>query len=288
MRVGVVFPQIEIGADVAGVKAYAQAVEQMGYQHLMAYDHVIGADTSVRPNWSGPYTVDSMFHEPLVVFGYLAGVAPRLELVTGVIILPQRQTVLAAKQAAEVDVVTAGKFRFGVGIGWNEVEYEALGMDFRTRGRRFEEQIELMRLLWTQKVVTFEGKYHCVTAAGLNPLPIQRPIPVWIGASAAPAIRRAAHLGDGYFPQRPLDGSWAATFDKIDQWLGEVGRDRSSFGIEARINTAKTSPDQWKREADEWRARGATHLTVNTMNDGLRGPDAHVEKLRQAYQALTS
>src|SRR5438270_9456397 len=171
MQLGVVFPQTEVGADPAGVKAFAQAVQQLGYQHLLAYDHVLGADTSVRPDWKFPYTMDSLFHEPLVLFGYLAAIVPGLELVTAVIILGQRQTALVAKQAAEVDVLTGGKLRLGVGIGYQAFEYEALGMDFRNRGRRFEEQIELMRRLWTEKAVTFEGTYHRATAAGLNSLP---------------------------------------------------------------------------------------------------------------------
>lgn len=288
MQVGVVFPQTEIGADPGGVKAYAQAVEQLGFQHLMVYDHVIGADTSVRPGWSGPYTSEHQFHEPMVLFGYLAGVAPSLELVTAVIILGQRQTVLAAKQAAEVDILTGGKFRFGVGIGWNDVEYEALGMNFHNRGRRFEEQIELMRRLWTERVVTFEGKYHRVVAAGLNPLPVQRPIPIWIGASAEPAIKRAAETADGYFPQRPLQGGWPATFEKIHGWMRAAGRDPASMAIDARVNTASGGPEDWRKQADDWRALGGiTHLTVNTMNAGLRGPDAHIERLRLAADALS-
>src|SRR3984893_14079600 len=154
-----------------------------------------------------------MFHEPFVLFGYLAALT-RLELVSAVIILPQRQTALVAKQAAEVDVLTGGKLRLGVGIGWNTVEYEALGADFRTRARRFEEQIQLMRRLWTEPVITFEGQYHHVTAAGLNPLPVQRPIPLWIGASAEPALKCAAQIADGFFPQRPLEGGWPATLEK--------------------------------------------------------------------------
>ena len=288
MRVGVVFPQTEIGPDPAGVKAYAQAVEQLGFQHLMVYDHVIGADASVRPGWTGPYKLESQFHEPMVLFGYLAAVAPSLELVTAVIILGQRQTVLAAKQAAEVDILTGGKFRFGVGIGWNDVEYEALGMDFHNRGRRFEEQIQLMRRLWTERVVTFEGRYHRVSAAGLNPLPVQRPIPIWIGASAEPAIKRAAEMADGYFPQRPLEGGWPVTFEKIHGWMRAAGRDPASLGVDARVNTAAGTPDDWRKQADDWRALGGvTHLTVNTMNAGLRGPDAHIERLRQAADALS-
>lgn len=288
MRVGVVFPQTEIGPDPAGVRAYAQAVEQLGFQHLMVYDHVIGADTSVRPGWTGPYTSESQFHEPMVLFGYLAAIAPSLELVTAVIILGQRQTVLAAKQAVEVDLLTGGKLRFGVGIGWNDVEYEALGMDFHNRGRRFEEQIQLMRRLWTEPSVTFEGKYHRVTAAGLNPLPVQRPIPIWIGASAEPAIKRAAEMADGYFPQRPLEGGWPATFEKIRAWMRAAGRDPASLGVDARVNTSSGGPDDWRKQADDWRALGGvTHLTVNTMNAGLRGPDAHIERLRLAADALS-
>ncbi|HEY0584319.1 MAG TPA: TIGR03619 family F420-dependent LLM class oxidoreductase, partial [Chloroflexota bacterium] len=160
MQIGVVFPQTEIGADPGGVRAYVQAVQDMGFQHLEVYDHVIGADPAGYPGWSGPYNVNSLFHEPFVLFGYLAALAPRLELVTSVIILPQRQTVLVAKQAAEVDVLTGGRLRLGVGIGWNQVEYEALGIDFRTRARRFEEQIDVMRRLWTEQSVTYEGRFH--------------------------------------------------------------------------------------------------------------------------------
>ncbi len=285
MQIGVVFPQTEIGADPAAVKAYAQAVQQLGFQHLMVYDHVIGADPTNRPGWTG-YDINSMFHEPMVLFGYLAGITPGLELVTAVIILPQRQTVLAAKQAAEVDVLTGGKFRMGVGIGWNTVEYEALGMDFHNRGRRFEEQIALMRRLWTERVLSFEGKYHHVTAAGLNPLPVQRPIPIWIGANTEPAIKRAAELAEGYFPQRPLEGGWPATFDKIRQWRAAAGHDPAGLGIDARVNAASGTPDDWRKQADNWRALGATHLTVNTMNAGLRGPDEHVARLRDALEAL--
>jgi probable F420-dependent oxidoreductase len=288
MQLGAVFPQLEIGADPGGVRAYAQAVQQMGFQHLVIYDHVLGADPAGHPGWSGPYTHTSLFHEPLVVFGFVAAVAPGLELVTAVIILPQRQTVLVAKQAAEVDVLSGGKLRLGVGIGWNAVEYEGLGMNFHNRGRRLEEQIRLMRRLWTEPVVTFEGQYHRVSAAGINPLPVQRPIPVWIGASAEPAIKRAAEMADGFFPQRPLAGGWPATIEKIHGWLAEAGRDPARFGIEARINTASSTPDDWQRQAEQWRKLGATHLSINTMNAGLQGADAHVAHLQQALQAVQS
>ena len=184
MHYGVVFPQIEIGADPVGCRDFAQAAEGLGFDGLMAYDHVLGADTSVRPGWSGWYQLEDMFHEPFVLFGHLAAVTERIRFVTGILILPQRQTALVAKQAAEVDVLSGGRMTLGIGVGWNDVEFEALGQSFRDRGRRSEEQIEVMRRLWTQESVDFDGKWHRVPAAGINPLPVQRPIPVWIGGAA--------------------------------------------------------------------------------------------------------
>ena len=285
-QVGVTFPQTEIGDDPGGVRAYAQAAQDLGYQHLLAYDHVLGADPTVHTGWSGPYTSESLFHEPFILFGHLAAVAPMLELVTGVIILPQRQTALVAKQAAEVDVLTGGRLRLGVGIGWNPVEYEALGMSFRDRARRFEEQIELLRRLWQEPVLTFEGRYHRVTGAGIKPLPVQRPIPIWIGGSAEPALRRAARIADGFFPQRPLAGGWPATIERMREWLAAAGRDPASFGIDARINAGAGTPDEWRRAVEEWRALGASHLSVNSMGGGLAGPDAHIRRLREVREAV--
>ena len=197
MRIGAVLPQYEIGADVGAVRAFAEGVQELGFDHLHAYDHVLGAERATHTHLAGPYREEHMFHEIMVLFGFIAGVAPGLELGTGVVIAPQRQTALLAKQAAEVDVLTDGRFRLGLGIGWNDVEYEALGENFHDRGRRFEEQIEVMRLLWQQPVLTYEGRWHRITAAGLNPLPIQRPIPIWIGGSAEPALRRAARRRAG-------------------------------------------------------------------------------------------
>jgi probable F420-dependent oxidoreductase len=181
MRVGAVFPQTELGGDVGAVRAYGQGVEDLGYRHVLAYDHVVGADPAVHTGWDGPYDIDTTFHEPFVMFGYLAAATTALEFVTGVIILPQRQIALVAKQAAEVDLLTQGRFRLGIGIGWNAVEYDALGEDFSTRGARSEEQIELLRRLWTERSVTFDGRFDSFKGAGIAPLPVQRPIPVWIG-----------------------------------------------------------------------------------------------------------
>src|SRR5438309_2248946 len=253
MQIGVIFPQTEIGPDPAGVRAYAQAVQEMGFQHLEVFDHVLGADPAEHPGWEGPYNVHSQFHEPMVLFGFLAALAPGLELVTSVIILPQRQATLIAKQAAEVDVLTGGKLRLGVGIGWNPVEFEALGMTFKNRARRFEEQIEVIRRLWTERTVTFEGRYHTLSSAGINPRPVQQPIPLWIGASADDAVRRATRIADGYLPLRPLEGGWEATMEKVNGWLREAGRDPKTFGLEGRLDASKGGPDEWRPTVEMWR-----------------------------------
>ena len=225
MRVGAVLPQTEIGADAGAIRAYAQRVEELGFSHVLAYDHVVGADPRVHTGWNGPYDITTTFHEPLVTFGYLAGVTTSLELVTGVIVLPQRQAVLVAKQATEVDLLSGGRLRLGVGIGWNAVEYEALAEDFTTRANRFEEQIELMRLLWTQPSVTYSGRFHKVTGAGLAPLPVQRPIPLWIGASSPPAYRRVGRLADGWFPFMQPGAELDAALDEVRRGASEAGRD---------------------------------------------------------------
>src|SRR5579864_3397066 len=197
MRIGVVFPQTEIGNDPIAIRDYAQAVEDLGYQHVLAYDHVLGAGLAHRPNWQGPYTSETPFHEVFVLFGYLAAVTHKVELVTGILIVPQRQTALVAKQAAQVDILSQGRLRLGVGIGWNEVEYEALGEDFHTRGARSGEQITVLRLLWTQPVVDFKGRWHHIPEAGINPLPVQRPIPIWLGGEADAVLERVGTMGDG-------------------------------------------------------------------------------------------
>ena len=199
MRIGVVLPQTEIGPEVGAIRRYGQGVEDLGFQHVLAYDHVVGADPAVHQPWNGPYDIDTQFHEPFVLFGFLAG-CTSLDLVTGITILPQRQTALVAKQAAEVDLLTRGGFRLGVGIGWNPVEYEALGQDFTTRGRRLEEQVGLLRRYWTERSVTAEGEFDRVTGAGLAPLPVQRPIPIWFGGMSPKAYERMGRLADGWFP----------------------------------------------------------------------------------------
>lgn len=285
MKIGAIFPQIEIGSDPVGVRDYAQAVEEMGYTHILAYDHVLGASPDGR-DFRLAYNDKSMFHEVLTLFAYLAGVTKRVELVTGVVILPQRQTVLVAKQAAEIDVLSGGRLRLGVGLGWNPVEYQALNEDFHTRGRRIDEQVALMRRLWTEPVVEFHGKWHQVDRAGLNPLPVQRPIPVWFGGTAETALQRLARTADGWMPnQKPPEG-WSANVARVREYVRAAGRDVGKFGLEGRLNTANATPDQWRADADEWRSLGADYLDVNTMYSGLQGPQAHIDRLRQIKDAI--
>ncbi len=286
MQVGVVFPQLEIGSDPAAIRDYAQAVEELGYAHLLAYDHVLGADIQHHPGWNGPYNHKDMFHEPFVLFGYLAALTRRLQFVSGVIILGQRQTALVAKQAAEVDVLSEGRLRLGVGIGWNAVEYEALGENFHNRGRRSEEQIAVLRALWTQEVVNFQGRWHRITHAGLNPLPVQRPIPIWLGGRAEPVIQRVARLADGWFPQFRPDRTGEETMARLHQYARDAGRDPASIGIEGRVSIAGRPPEDWAQEAEAWKKLGATHLSVNTMGAGLRSPQEHINAVRQFKEAV--
>ncbi|HZS87553.1 MAG TPA: LLM class F420-dependent oxidoreductase [Chloroflexota bacterium] len=286
MRIGVVFPQTEITADPGAVRDYAQAAEDLGYTHLLAYDHVVGADTAQRPDWRGPYTMHSLFHEPLVLFGYLSGLTRRLEFITGILILPQRQTALVAKQAAEVDVLSGGRLRLGVGIGWNAVEYQALGQEFANRGRRSEEQIAVLRALFTQESVTFHGRWHTIEAAGINPLPVQRPIPIWLGGTVEATLDRVGRIGDGWLPQGPPDEAARAAIERIRAVAAAAGRDPSGIGIEARVSIAGGTPEDWRRAVEGWQALGATHLGVNTMNAGLQSPQAHIEAIRRFKDAV--
>ncbi len=285
MRIGVVFPQTEIGADAGAIRAYAQAAEDLGYAHILVYDHVLGADPTNRPGWRG-YTHREMFHEPFVLFGYLAAVVPEMELVTGVLVLPQRQTALVAKQAAEVDVLTGGRLRLGVGVGWNYVEYEALNEDFHNRGRRIEEQVEVLRKLWCGEVITFEGRWHTISEAGINPLPVQRPIPVWMGGTADVLLRRVARMADGWFPQMRPDDTARDAVSRLRRYAEEAGRDPDSVGIEARITIAGATPDEWARQYEGWQQLGATHVGVNTMGAGLRSVDDHIAAITRFKETV--
>ncbi|SBS71471.1 putative F420-dependent oxidoreductase [uncultured Mycobacterium sp.] len=285
MRIGVTFPQTELGGDVGAVRAYGQRVEELGFTHILAYDHVLGADPAVHQGWAGPYDVSTTFHEPLVMFGYLAAVTTEVELVTGVIILPQRQTALVAKQAAEVDLLSGGRLRLGIGLGWNAVEYEALGEDFSNRGRRSEEQVDVMRRLWTGRSVTYEGRYHTLTGAGLAPLPIQRPIPVWFGAASERAYERAGRLGDGWFPMLPPGHGLEEAREAVERAAVAAGRDPAALGMEGRVDWS-SGRDRVAEDLGAWAAAGATHVSINTMGAGLGGVDDHLAALEAAAADL--
>jgi probable F420-dependent oxidoreductase len=286
VRIGAVFPQTEIGTDPGAIRAWAKAVEEMGYRHVLAYDHVLGAGLDTRPDWTGPYHSETPFHEVFVLFGYLAGLTRTLELVTGVLILPQRQTALVAKQAAEVDVLSGGRLRLGVGIGWNRVEYDALGLSFEDRGVRSEEQVDLLRTLWTETAITYFGRWHQVDNAGINPLPVRRRIPVWFGGGAEATLRRVGRIGEGWMPQRPPDERAAAMLDRLHGYAAEAGRDPAEIGIEARMSMDRVAPDGWADYAATWRELGATHLCVNTMGVGLPSADEHIASLRAVLDAI--
>lgn len=285
MKVGAVFPQLEIGDDPAVIRNWAETIEQVGYNHVLAYDHVLGADPEHRPGWTG-YTHESLFHEVFVLFGYLAAITTSLELVTGVLVLPQRQTALVAKQAAEVDVLSGGRLRLGVGIGWNQVEYQGLGVPFEQRGARLTEQVDLLRKLWAEPVISYQGRFHEVEEAGIKPLPVRRNIPVWFGGRAEAVLRRAGQIGDGWMPQSPPDEDARARVERVRAYAVEAGRDPADVGFEPRLTLSAVPEKDWPEFADGWRKLGATHLCVNTMGLGLSGPSDHAAVLRDVLPVL--
>jgi probable F420-dependent oxidoreductase len=284
VKIGAVFPQLEIGADPAVVRDWATTVEQAGYTHVHAYDHVLGADPANRPGWTG-YTDKSLFHEVFVLFGYLAAITTSVELVTGVLVLPQRQTALVAKQAAEVDVLSGGRLRLGVGIGWNQVEYQALGVPFKQRGALLEEQVDVLRKLWTEPVVSYDGRFHQIEEAGLNPLP-RRAIPIWFGGGAEAVLRRTGRIGDGWMPQTAPTAEAKARVDRLRAYAADADRDPATIGIEPRLTLADVPEQDWAAYVEGWRNLGATHLAVNTMKLGLQRPEDHAAVLRDVLPRL--
>ncbi len=288
MQIGAMFPQMEIGTDPDKMRTYAETAEELGYGHLMVIEHVLGANVD-RPDRHGrrwPHTSEEEFHEPFVLLGFLAAVTRRIELATGVIVLPQRQTALVAKQAAAVDVISRGRLRLGVGVGWNDVEFEALDMAFADRGRRIVEQIRVMRLLWTKPLVTFEGKWHRITDAGINPLPVQRPIPIWMGGSAEPVLRRVGRITDGWSLSGEPGAETEAQWGRIKEYAREAGRDPATIGLQGAIRYGDGNADRLRQVLDRWRQIGATHVYINTVRSGLQSPDEHIAALHTAKRAL--
>jgi probable F420-dependent oxidoreductase len=293
MRIGCVFPTCEIGSDPVAIRDFAQAAEQLGYSHLITYDHVLGAVHAGRePRLTGPYTEQNAFHEPFVLFGYLAALTRKLELVTGVIILPQRQTALVAKQCAELAILSGNRLKLGVGTGWNHVEYEALNESFATRGKRFDEQVELLRKLWTTPVLDYQGRYHRVDRAGILPLPT-KPIPIWFGGFSGPAIQRAARLGDGFL----FGASNAVMLGSCGQLRDALAKHGRAAGFEIDAITGfGEGPDAWRRAAETWKKAGATHFSMRAMSTGasligdkdpgFTTPQQHIDALAKFMEVV--
>ncbi len=279
MRIGVVFPQTEFGSDPGAIREYAQTAEGLGYKHILTYDHVLGANPERPGGLHGPYTHNHAFQEPFVLFGYMAGLTETIEFVTGILILPQRQTALVAKQSATLDILCGGRLRLGVGIGWNRIEYEALNQDFHTRGRRVEEQIKILRQLWTEPLVNYVGEWHSVPDAGINPLPLQRPIPIWFGGHADAVLRRVATIGDGWMTNYNKAADAQPALEKIGGYLAEAGRSWGEVGLEPRILFGDGESDRLAAEIEDWTASGATHLSVNTMHAGFQTADEHISAI---------
>lgn len=300
MDIGVVFPTYEIGNDPGLIRDFIQSAEALGYKHITIYDHVLGADPD-RPEWSGPHTKDNPFHEALTMIAYMAGITKRIGFMTAILVLPQRQATVVAKQAAQIEILAPGRLRLGVGVGWNPVEFAGMGMDFHTRGQYLDEQLELINRLWTEESVDFTGRWHRVDRAGINPLPPQ-PIPLWFGGTSDRALRRAARFGAGWVPIGRQN--YRSTREKLERYIREAGRDPSTFGVECMVNymPGRTfrlhqppNPDlRLVEEPEFWRSKleeadvvlGATHATLMTMDYGLPEPAAHLEAIRLYAEAV--
>jgi probable F420-dependent oxidoreductase len=291
MNLGVVLPTVELGPDSAIIREYAQTAQELGYTHLVIQDHVLGVDPAVHVGWTRPYTNKTLTPDPFIQSAFLSSAVPDMELVMGVVVITQRQTVLVAKQAAEVDILTGGNFRLGVGLGWNKVEYDALGEDFTNRGVRSEEQVELMRALWTQQSVTFDGKWHHIDAAGINPMPVQRPIPVWFGGASDAVLKRTARMGDGWItsPQVQTYEANRAMLDRLYNFAEEVERDPASIGIEGRIELVDHPTDADVLAAyKEWQGMGVEIVTLSTRAAGLNSPKQQIDALKRYMDLAAS
>jgi probable F420-dependent oxidoreductase len=286
MNVGVIYPQYEYGNDPAAMRDYAQLAESLNFTHIEAYDHVLGANPDRPGGWRGPYTYETAFQEVLVLFAFLSALTERIGFMPGILILPQRQTPLVAKQAATLDVVSKGRMRLGVGLGWNEVEYFSLGQDFHTRGRRIEEQVQLLRRLWTEPLVKFSGRWDRVDDAGLNPMPIQQPIPIFFGARAEPAVRRAARLGDGWIMSFRKAEDARPALEVLDRALADAGRSRNEFVVEARLVFGDGDPGTWEATIRDWQAVGVNDFVLKTTEADLESPADHQAAIRKFAEAF--
>jgi probable F420-dependent oxidoreductase len=288
VRFGAVFPQAEFGpVDAEEIATFARRLEEAGYDHLLIFDHVLGADARVRPGWDGAYDHTDPFLEPLVLFGYLAR-ACQLELVTDVLVVPQRQTALLAKQVATLELLAPGRIRLGAGIGWNTVEYEALGIDFGTRARRLEEQIALLRRLWTEVSIDHTGPSDVIRAAGIEPRPA-RPVPIWIGSGPDPrAANRVGRLADGWLPTPQVQPGrgFEAAWQVVQAAAADAGRDPDELGLEGHVHARDSDLSRLPERVGRWRRAGATAVAINPLRAGARWPQGHLDVLLRAADLL--
>jgi probable F420-dependent oxidoreductase len=288
VQIGAFFSTRDMPADHVAIRDWAQAAEALGFHFIEVSDHVLGADRGALPGFTGPYDVDDSFHETFITLAYIAAVTERVGLASGVLILPQRQTALVAKQAAQVDIVSGGRLRLGIGVGWNPVEYAALGQDWHVRGRRQAEQIVLMNRLWTERSVTFAGEFDTVEHAGINPLPIQRPIPIWFGGGVEAVLKRAAIYGQGWIPLANPDDRLQGQLERLHGYLRTQGRAPGQFGIEAWIRSSIGMPDTWRQAAERWRGLGSTHITFYTSGQDIAAVSQQIAAMQQFRDAVAA
>ena len=286
MEIGAVFPHNEIGTDPQAIKDYAQGVEELGVTHLLIYDHVLGADRDRPGGFEGPYDKDVAFREPFTTFAFIAAVTKKLDMITTVMILPQRQTVLVAKQAAELAILSNNRFKLGIGVGWNTVEYTGLNENFKNRGKRQEEQVELMRLLWESEVLEYKGDYHHIDKASINPRP-SKSVPIWFGGGAPQLIERCADLGDGWIPLMGPNEAARKTLAAIKEKRESKGLDWDNFGVQAQAQYAGGDAERWNKHAEKWRNLGASHLAIATHNAEPTNVDGHLDRIKEYLNAVT-
>ena len=286
MEIGAVFPHNEIGTDPQAIKDYAQGVEELGVTHLLIYDHVLGADRDRPGGFEGPYDKDVAFHEPFTTFAFIAAVTKKLDMITTVMILPQRQTVLVAKQAAELAILSNNRFKLGIGVGWNTVEYTGLNENFKNRGKRQEEQVELMRLLWESEVLEYKGDYHHIDKASINPRP-SKSVPIWFGGGAPQLIERCANLGDGWIPLMGPNEAARKTLAAIKEKRESKGLYWDNFGVQAQAQYAGGDAERWNKHAEKWRNLGASHLAIATHNAEPTNVDGHLGRIKEYLNAVT-
>ena len=286
MEIGAVFPHNEIGTDPQAIKDYAQGVEELGITHLLIYDHVLGADRDRPGGFEGPYDKDVAFHEPFTTFAFVAAVTKKLDMITTVMILPQRQTVLVAKQAAELAILSNNRFKLGIGVGWNAVEYTGLNENFKNRGKRQEEQVELMRLLWESEVLEYKGDYHHIDKASINPRP-SKSVPIWFGGGAPQLIERCTDLGDGWIPLMGPNEAARKTLAAIKEKRESKGLYWDNFGVQAQAQYAGGDAERWNKHAEKWRNLGASHLAIATHNAEPTNVDGHLGRIKEYLNAVT-